>query len=87
MTDRRKLQRSKMQILVKKFEGSSQSRRVFCEEHGIKESNFSYWLRKYRKRESPKSSSPQIVPIQIEKESSGVIKIVTSRGVQIHIPI
>jgi hypothetical protein len=76
-----------MLLLAKKYEDGDQRQREFCEQNGIKESILNYWLSIYRKKNLPISETPQIVPVTIKSESSGQIKIVTSQGVQIHIPI
>lgn len=76
-----------MLFLAEKYEEGSLLKRAFCKENGIKESTLNYWLNKFRKEGLPKSVQRQIVPIQIKREPDGVIKIVTSRGVQIDIPI
>lgn len=86
MSERRKLRMSKMLSLAKKYEEGTQTQRIFCEENGIRQSTLNYWLSKYRKKGSPKSVSRQIIPIQVKKEPAGVIRIVTSQGVQIEIP-
>ena len=76
-----------MLSLAKKYESGNQRQREFCEENGIKESILNYWLGRYRKENSPKSQVSQIVPIQIKNDAEDKIKIITSGGVQIHIPI
>lgn len=87
MSDNRKLHRSKMLSLAKKYEQGDLRQREFCEQNGMKESVLNYWLGRYRKLNRPRSSSPQIVPLNIKSEQTGEIKIITAHGVQIHIPI
>ena len=76
-----------MLSMAKKYEDGDQRQREFCEENGIKESMLNYWVGQYRKKKPSKSHVHQIVPMQIKSEQTGQIKIVTSQGVQIHIPI
>ena len=76
-----------MFALAKKYDDGNQRQREFCEVNGIKESILNYWLGRYRKNKSQKPPSRQIVPIHIKTEQADQIKIITSKGVQIHIPI
>ena len=76
-----------MLSLAEKYDKGPLSQREFCEQNGIKESTLNYWLSKYRKNGTPKTISHQIIPIQIKKDPVGVIRIVTSQGIQVEIPV
>ncbi|MFD1674128.1 IS66 family insertion sequence element accessory protein TnpA [Alicyclobacillus fodiniaquatilis] len=55
---------------VTAFHNSGQSGVAWCANHGIKEHQLWYWVRRFREPTSTPSSSPDFLPVQIPKSLS-----------------
>ena len=74
---------SKMFELVAEWESSGLTRQEFCEERGVKLSNFSYWRTRYRQSKSASESGSfekikPALPLSIE--------LIYPNGVRVVIP-
>ena len=68
-----------MFALVEQWRDSGQSRKDFCQLHGIKVSTLSYWIRKSEDR-STGTGFRQILPSQVP---SGRVDIIYPNGVKV----
>jgi hypothetical protein len=57
--------RERMFSLVEQYMNGNQTRKDFCQEHGINLNTFSYWQRKYRQDKQRKNN---FIPIQINSD-------------------
>ena len=74
---------SKMFALMSLWESSDLTRQEFCEEHGIKLSNFSYWRTRYRKSQSSngRGNFTQVKPVL-----ATTIELIYPNGVKMVLP-
>ena len=73
--------KSKMFELMVEWESSGLTRQEFCEERGIKLSNFSYWRTRYRQSKSASESGSFVsvkpaLPVSIELIYPNGVKVV-----------
>jgi len=76
-----------MYALILKFESSGQTRRSFCESHGIKLPKFQYWHTKYQQSQQAKVG---FAKLEISSPSGLAPKILTikmTNGTIIEIPV
>jgi len=76
-----------MYKLVREFQSSDQTRRSFCEIHGIKLAKFQYWSNKYTRRQEAEVGFAKLeisAPISSPKK---VLTITMSNGTVIEIPV
>ena len=66
---------------VEAFMKQNQSHKSYSKEHGIAESTFRYWVKKYEQEqtESEQESNPGFIPIKIEPEKGIGQVLVTGR--------
>jgi transposase-like protein len=57
---------------VAAFHASGQSGAAWCAEHGMKEHQLWYWVRRFRENSPTASSSPDFLPVQIRESLSDV---------------
>ncbi|EPZ52752.1 IS66 family insertion sequence element accessory protein TnpA [Alicyclobacillus acidoterrestris] len=62
--------RETWQECVTAFHNSGQSGAAWCADHGIKEHQLWYWVRRFRELTSTPSSSPDFLPVQIRESLS-----------------
>ncbi|MGC9375078.1 MAG: IS66 family insertion sequence element accessory protein TnpA [Bacteroidales bacterium] len=53
----REAHREAMYEMIRRYESSTESRKSFCEKESIAQSTFTYWLRRYRKKQSESAGS------------------------------
>ena len=80
---------SKYQDIQRRYNESGLSQKAFAEQEGISAGMVSYYIRKARKEEENGEDSGQFKSIQITPGRSDdcCIRITTSKGVQITIPV
>lgn len=70
--------------VIKECNASGLSNREFCQQRGISEKSFYYWLRKLRSQMA-EASAPQLVRLDHATEESGVLEI-RFRGAELKLP-
>ena len=55
--------------LIRSWQGSGLSQKVFCEQHGVRYHVFHYWFKRYRDKDSG-SSPGNFIPIQIKSSEA-----------------
>ena len=80
-----------MLTLMKAFESSGQSQRLFWEAHGLPRSTFQYWWRRYRQSKSSGSSGQGgFIPLEIKSGTAlsvaGVV-ITYTDGIRVELPV
>jgi vacuolar-type H+-ATPase subunit B/Vma2 len=53
----REAHREAMYGMIRRYESSQESQKLFCEKESIALSTFSYWLRRYREQQSERAGS------------------------------
>ena len=80
---------SKMYGLVEEFDQTNQSCISFCKDRGIKYSTFLYWRKRHKEVHNINKPASSFVSVDFGKSTTmpTVIKIRTSSGVDIEIPL
>lgn len=68
--------------LVEMYEQSGQSQRAFCQEQGLKLSQFIYWIHKVRKEKQAMSGFVQVSP----PEPVIQLEVIYPNGVKVRVP-
>ncbi|QCR22342.1 IS66 family insertion sequence element accessory protein TnpB [Pontibacter sp. SGAir0037] len=71
----------KMLHLVEVYEQSGQSQRAFCQEQGLKVSQFIYWIHKVRKEKQPASGFMQLSA----ERAASYLEVIYPNGVQVRV--
>ena len=71
-------------MLIQECNSSGLTKREFCQQRGISEKSYYYWLRKLRKQ-IVTSSSPQLVQLDPESLSDDTLQI-QYRGAELKLP-
>ncbi|TPE43341.1 IS66 family insertion sequence element accessory protein TnpA [Pontibacter mangrovi] len=72
----------KMLQLVELYEESGLSQRAFCQEQGLKLSQFTYWIHKVRKEKQATSGFVQLSP----PEPAAQLEVIYPNGVKVRLP-
>ena len=77
---------SEMELLVRKWEQSGQSRAAFCREEGLPSWIFQYWLSRYReKRDEESEKGFTEIRVKGDSLSSGMIRIRHTSGIEVEL--
>ena len=71
-------------MLIQECSASGLTKREFCQQHGISEKSFYYWLRKLRTRMA-ESAVPQLVPLEPGSVTDDALQI-QYRGADLKLP-
>ena len=72
----------KMLHLVEVYQQSGLSQRAFCQEQGLKLSQFPYWIQKVRKEKQASSGFVQLSP----PEPAAQMEVIYPNGVKVRLP-
>ena len=72
-------------MLIQECNSSGLTKREFCQQHGISEKSYYYWLRKLRSQIVTSSTSPQLVQLDTEALSDDILQI-QYRGAELKLP-
>ena len=82
--EQREQQQEKMFSLIRKWQDSNQTQKVFCQEHEIKLATFHYWQKRYRNQVQEDLSG--FIPLEISSSVARVIEIRYPKGVILQLP-
>ena len=71
-------------MLIQECNNSGLTKREFCQQRGISEKSFYYWLRKLRSQMA-EATGPQLVPLDSPVGSDGMLQI-QYRGAELKLP-
>ena len=71
-------------MLIQECNNSGLTKREFCQQRGISEKSFYYWLRKLRSQMA-EATVPQLVPLDSPVGSDGMLQI-QYRGAELKLP-
>ena len=72
-------------MLIQECNSSGLTKREFCQQRGISEKSYYYWLRKLRSQIVTSSTSPQLVQLDTEALSDDILQI-QYRGAELKLP-
>ena len=75
----------KWAVLIQECRSSGLTKREFCQQKGISEKSFYYWLRKLRSQVAEAAAVPQLVPLDSVPDSEDVLQI-HYRGAELKLP-
>ena len=75
----------KWAVLIQECSSSGLTKREFCQQKGISEKSFYYWLRKLRSQVAEAAAVPQLVPLDSVPDSEDVLQI-HYRGAELKLP-
>lgn len=67
--------------LVEMYEQSGQSQRAFCQDQGLKLSQFTYWIHKVRKEKQPASGFIQVTAT----DPAALLEVLYPNGVKVRV--
>ena len=62
-------------VLIQECNSSGLTKREFCQQKGISEKSFYYWLRKLRSQVSEAAAGPQLVQLDSVPDSEDILQI------------
>ena len=71
-------------MLIQECNASGLTKRAFCQQRGISEKSFYYWLRKLR-TQMVESATPQLVPLEPVPAAEDILHI-QYRGAELKLP-
>ena len=71
-------------MLIQEYSASGLTKREFCQQRGISEKSFYYWLRKLRTQMAERTA-PQLVPLESVPAAEGILHI-QYRGAELKLP-
>ena len=71
-------------MLIQECSASGLTKREFCQQRGISEKSFYYWLRKLR-TQMVESAGPQLVPLESVSAAEDILQI-QYRGAELKLP-
>lgn len=71
-------------MLIQECSASGLTKREFCQQRGISEKSFYYWLRKLR-NQAVQSANPQLVPLEPVPTEEDMLRI-HYRGAELKLP-
>ena len=71
-------------MLIQECNASGLTKREFCQQRGISEKRFYYWLRKLR-TQMVSSATPQLVPLEPAPATKDLLQI-QYRGAELNLP-
>ena len=71
-------------MLIQECSASGLTKREFCQQRGISEKSFYYWLRKLR-TQMVESATPQLVPLELVPAAEDILHI-QYRGAELKLP-
>lgn len=75
----------KWAVLIQECSSSGLTKREFCQQKGISEKSFYYWLRKLRSQVAEAAAGPQLVLLDSVPDSEDVLQI-HYRGAELKLP-
>ena len=72
-------------MLIQECNNSGLTKREFCQQRGISEKSFYYWLRKLRSQMA-EAAGPQLVPLDLPVVSNDMLQI-QYRGAELKLPV
>ena len=71
-------------MLIQECSASGLTKREFCQQRGISEKSFYYWLRKLR-TQMAESGTPRLVPLELVSATEDILQI-QYRGAELKLP-
>ena len=72
-------------MLIQECSASGLTKREFCQQRGISEKSFYYWLRKLR-TQMVESTAPRLVPLESVPAAEDILQI-QYRGAELKLPV
>ena len=72
-------------VLIQECNSSGLTKREFCQQKGISEKSFYYWLRKLRSQVAEAAAGPQLVPLDSVPDLEDILQIYY-RGAELKLP-